>query len=107
MATSKYVIGVVVGVIFGAVAGTGVSWAAIPDSSGIIHGCYNNSGTAHALKVIDTATTSKCPGGYTALNWNQTGRQGPQGPPGASHGYQATSTRGISCPRAPQPRSSP
>jgi hypothetical protein len=108
MATSRYAVGIAVGVIFGAVVGTGVSWAAVPDANGIIHGCYDNKGTVHALKVIDTASTATCPGGSTALNWNQTGPQGPQGAPGAagqagpqgpagvSHAYQVTSTGAIS-----------
>jgi Collagen triple helix repeat (20 copies) len=55
----------------------GVSYASIPDSKGVIHGCYAKNG---ALFVIDSAKT--CAGGQTALNWNQAGPQGPAGPAG-------------------------
>jgi hypothetical protein len=48
----------------------GVSWASIPDSSGVIHGCYKTAGSAHALKIIDSAKTATCPKGNTALNWD-------------------------------------
>jgi hypothetical protein len=47
------------------------------DSSGVIHGCYNDGGH---LKVVDPSAT--CPTGYSALNWNQTGPPGPPGPQG-------------------------
>jgi hypothetical protein len=62
----------------------GISLASIPDSSGIIHGCYKSGGTVHPLKVIDNSVTAKCPSGYTALNWNKAGPQGPAGPQGTS-----------------------
>jgi hypothetical protein len=61
----------------------GVSYAAIPDSSGIIHGCYNIK--TGALKVIDSAVKAGCPKNTTSLNWNQTG------PPGAPS-YATTMT---------------
>jgi hypothetical protein len=57
--------------IFGVVVATGVSWASIPDSSGVVHGCYKTKGTAHALKVIDNSVSASCPSGYTSLNWDQ------------------------------------
>jgi hypothetical protein len=63
----------------------GVATASIPDASGVIHGCRKN--TDGSIRVIDTAKTSICPNGYTPLNWNQTGAQGPTGPAGVS-GYQ-------------------
>jgi hypothetical protein len=47
----------------------GVSTASIPDSSGIIHGCYRNHGGQ--LRVINSASTSQCPAGTTSLNWTQ------------------------------------
>jgi hypothetical protein len=53
----------------------GVAYASIPAADGTINGCYkNNTG---ALSVIDSAAT--CPSGSTALNWSQTGPQGPAG----------------------------
>jgi len=62
----------------------GIAYASIPDSSGVIHGCYKNS--TGSLKVIDDSSQT-CASGETALNWNQTGPQGatgPQGPQGPS-----------------------
>jgi hypothetical protein len=64
----------------------------IPDADGVIHGCRDpRSG---ALSVIDS-DTQQCPKGAAALNWSQTGPQGPagprgpagpQGPAGVNHG---------------------
>jgi Collagen triple helix repeat (20 copies) len=67
-----------------ALVGAGIAYAAIPDSSGVIHGCYSTKNGA--LRVIDSA--AKCGNGEVALNWNQQGRKGatgatgPQGPAG-------------------------
>jgi hypothetical protein len=58
-----------------------VAWASIPDSNGVIHGCRKS--TDGSIRVIDTSKTATCPNGYTALNWNQAGVQGPAGPAGA------------------------
>jgi hypothetical protein len=63
-----------------AVATGGIAWATIPDSSGVIHGCYQkNKGT---LRVIDTDQGQTCDSTEQALSWNQTGPQGPVGPQG-------------------------
>ncbi len=48
----------------------GVSYASIPDGTGVIHGCYNKK--TGALRVIDTAIKTNCPSDTTSLNWNQT-----------------------------------
>jgi hypothetical protein len=53
----------------------GIAYASIPGPDGVIHGCYKNS--TGMLITIDSAAS--CPTGYTALNWNQTGPQGPAG----------------------------
>jgi len=53
--------------------------ASIPDANGVIHGCYNT--TNGVQRIIDTAVES-CKPGETAIQWNQTGPQGPQGPQG-------------------------
>ena len=74
-------IGIAIGV-GAAILAIGISVASIPDSSGVIHGCYKTAGKNHALTVIDSAVTATCPKGYTSLNWNQTGPQGPPGNPG-------------------------
>ena len=55
----------------------GVSYASIPDASGVIHGCYSKSG---ALKIIDTAKKPSCAKGTTSLNWSQSSTDtGPSG----------------------------
>lgn len=61
-------------------AGGGAALATIPDSGGVIHGCYSaKDGT---LRVIDTDAGQTCAKGETALSWNQQGPQGPAGPTG-------------------------
>lgn len=69
--------------------GAVVAYASIPGPDGVIHACYKTGNPAQgALIAIDSAAS--CPSGYTALNWNQTGPQGPagqtglQGPAGVS-----------------------
>src|SRR5438067_256507 len=52
-----------------ALVGAGIAYAAIPDSSGVIHGCYSTKNGA--LRVIDSS--AKCANGEVALNWNQQG----------------------------------
>jgi hypothetical protein len=91
------VVTVIAGTSFGSIA-----WAAIPDSTGVIHACYANKGGA--LRVIDTAATTTCKSTEQPLTWNQQGIQGPagqqgpqglkgdpgvQGPAGAAAAYQA------------------
>src|SRR6476620_1868417 len=58
----------------------GVAFAAIPDSGGTSHGCYQkNNGN---LRVAESATD--CRNGEQALSWNQQGPPGPPGQPGGS-----------------------
>lgn len=64
---------VVIALVFSALLVAGIAYASIPGPTGVINGCYKN--TDGSLKVIDSTAT--CPNGYTALNWNQTGPQGP------------------------------
>jgi hypothetical protein len=73
----KYVVGLAVATVLGG-AMTATVLASIPDSGGVIHGCYRSNGS---LSIIDSATQT-CTGNETALNWNQTGPQGPAGPQG-------------------------
>ena len=59
------------------VGGGVAAYASIPDSNGVIHGCYNKVGD---LRVINTDTGRRCRNAATALTWNQTGPRGPAGP---------------------------
>src|SRR5690242_19220887 len=68
----------VAGLVVSALA-VGVAYATIPDSSGVIHGCYQKSGGA--LSVIDASVTN-CAKTQTSLDWNVQGPTGPQGPQG-------------------------
>ena len=61
------------------VAAVSVAYASLPDSNGVIHGCYQkNNGQ---LRVIYPAVSS-CSPSETPLQWSQTGPQGPVGPQG-------------------------
>jgi hypothetical protein len=70
----------VLAIVAALLVGGGIAYASIPGPDGVIHGCRKN--TDGSLRVIDSTAT--CPNGWTALNWSQTG---PQGPPGIS-GYE-------------------
>jgi hypothetical protein len=52
--------------------------AAIPDASGVIHGCYQKN--VGNLRVIGDG--GSCRPSEIAISWSQTGPQGPQGPQG-------------------------
>lgn len=57
---------------------TGIAAAAIPDQTGLIHGCYAKGGD---FRLID-APREQCKVGEKAVQWNQTGPQGPVGQAG-------------------------
>lgn len=93
----KTAIGIAVGAIALAGLGTGVAHAAIPDSSGVIHGCYKPTSDGHnaPLGVIDTALSNgSCPAGDTTVTWNQVGPQGPAGATGTAGATGATGPAG-------------
>jgi hypothetical protein len=82
----------VLGVVAGILLIGGVAYASIPGPTGVINGCRKISNPAQgALIVIDSA--ANCPSGYAALDWNQTGPQGPAGVDGANgvSGYEVVS----------------
>jgi hypothetical protein len=73
------------------VVGGGVALATVPDSGGVIHGCYaKKSGD---LRVIDTEMPRTCRKAERELSWSQQGPPGqdgppgPEGPPGASAAF--------------------
>jgi hypothetical protein len=69
-------------------AAGGIAYASIPDSDGVIHGCYKKASPNQGrLRVIDTDLGQKCSNGETPLAWNQAG---PQGPPGPTDAYSAS-----------------
>jgi microcystin-dependent protein len=84
MRTRKLVTALVAAAAAGAVAG-GVAWATIPDSSGVIQGCYDSGGNVKVVAALP------CPRGYTPFQWNQ---QGPPGIPGATGGTGPAGAKG-------------
>ncbi len=69
----------IVASVIALVALGGIAYAAIPDTGGVIHGCYDSRG---ALSVVDPGPGGSCATGETALSWSQQGPQGAQGPAG-------------------------
>ena len=71
----------------------GIAYASIPDSAGVIHGCYGKSNGQ--LRVIDEGQS--CKNNETALDWNEQGPQGLQGPQGGKgdKGDKGDAGRGI------------
>jgi hypothetical protein len=67
--------GIVAGIAIGA---AGAAFAATPDGNGVITGCYDPQ-NGYRLRVLDTATRTKCPHGQRKLTWNHQGPAGPQG----------------------------
>ena len=70
----------VLGVMTALALAGGVAYATIPDSNGVIQGCYGKSGGS--LRVIDSAV-AECKSNETPLAWNVQGPPGEQGDPGA------------------------
>jgi len=69
-----------VGAVIGAVLAGGAAFAAIPDSTGVINGCYQKN--VGNLRVIDPSAGDNCRLSEVPISWSQTGPQGPQGPKG-------------------------
>ncbi len=64
-----------------------VAYAAIPDPSGRVNGCYTTNSSLlgpakGSLRVVDT--NESCRAGETPITWSQTGPTGPMGPVGAT-----------------------
>jgi hypothetical protein len=86
----------------------GIAYAAIPDSNGVIHGCYQTtSGTLRVIGSNPTVGGGKCSTGEKALNWNQRGPTGAKGATGANGtngttgATGATGTTGATGPTGP------
>jgi hypothetical protein len=79
----------------GLVAAVGMAYASIPDSSGVIHACYQNVTSANKpVKLLNTSQKTACPSGWLPVSWNQQGIQGPPGTNGVS-GYQLITAAGT------------
>jgi len=66
--------------------------ATIPAPNGVITTCYAKSGGA--VRVIDSSVTN-CGKSETQLTWNQSGPQGPIGPPGPQGVAGPTGAQGV------------
>ena len=75
--------------------GGGIAWAAVPDSSGVITGCYDARGQGD-LRIVDAADA--CKSNETRLTWNQ---QGQPGAPGVAGAQGATGATGETGPQGP------
>jgi hypothetical protein len=72
----------------------GVTYAAIPAPDGTVHACHDARGT---LRVIDS--DAACDKSETALNFAQTGPQGPAGSPGQTKLLNFTRSGAVDVPR--------
>lgn len=73
----------------GFLVAAGAAIAGSIDGSGVIHGCYDRVGEAGSHTVVLQDAGATCPGGTTAISWNQTGLHGPAAPArlaGPEHG---------------------
>ena len=89
-------------VIVGVGAITTVALGVIPDSNGVIHGCYpTNSQDSQSGAGLVLVNGTTCPRGDTAISWNQTGPTGvagPTGPTGVTGLTGATGATGATGP---------
>ncbi len=70
----------VLGGVVGAILAGGAAFAAIPDSNGVINGCFQKN--VGNLRVIDPSAGDSCRPSEVPISWSQTGPAGPQGPKG-------------------------
>jgi hypothetical protein len=83
-------LGLVVGV---GVAVGGIAYASIPDSGGLIHGCFQkNNGN---LRVVDSSSGKGCGPSEKPLNWSQTGPSGLTGSTGLTGATGSTGATGA------------
>ena len=87
---SKLLLALILGAaVFGVVSAV---QAAIPDSSGVIHGCYQKN--VGNLRVIDSSAGDSCRPSEIGISWSQTGPQGPTGATGPAGPAGATGPKG-------------
>ena len=71
--------------IAGLVLAGSIAYASIPDSSGVLHGCYSANGAnakGGAQLNLVNSDQATCTNGQTAVTWSQTGPAGGTGPTG-------------------------
>jgi hypothetical protein len=82
-------------------AAAGMAYAAIPDSAGVIHGCYSPNGAKQKngtpLNIIDSDLAS-CNRNQAEAVWNQTGPPGADGADGVSVTSASLSPGDANCP---------
>ena len=94
------------GAVVGSIVAGGAAFAAIPDSSGVINGCYQKN--VGNLRVIDPSAGDSCRPSEIGISWSQTGPQGPpgpqgvQGPKGDTGATGATGATGPAGPAGPK-----
>src|SRR3954469_17587099 len=97
---TKLLLVVVLGAaVFGVVSAV---QAAIPDSNGVIHGCYQKN--VGNLRVIDPSAGDSCRPPEIAISWSQTGppgATGPAGPTGPTGPKGDTGATGATGPAGP------
>jgi hypothetical protein len=78
----------VVGALAATIFAGGIAWAAIPDATGVIHGCYkSNNGN---LRLVESALD--CNAMEHSIDWSQ---QGPPGPAGTALAYAHVNANGT------------
>lgn len=90
------VIAATAGVAFGI---GGAVWASIPDAAGVIHACYKTQNGQ--VRIIDPGAGGSCQPSETAIQWNQTGTQGPAGPQGVQGPSGPQGPTGATGPQGP------
>jgi hypothetical protein len=88
-------------VVAAAAVATGIAYASIPDSSGVIHGCYNLNGAKGTngtpLNIVNSDVAS-CSKGQTEVAWGQTGPPGAPGQDGTSVTSASVGAGNADCP---------
>jgi hypothetical protein len=90
------------GAVAAGLAVGGLAYGSIPDGTGVIHGCYKNTGGS--LRVIDTGVGGACNASETALPWSQTGPRGTtgaRGPTGSAGTNGSNGAKGATGPTGP------
>ncbi len=86
--------------VVGAAAG-GIAYADIPDSAGVLHGCYSPNGAKQKngtqLNIVDRDSAS-CTRNRAEVAWNQTGPPGADGADGVSVTSTSLSPGDANCP---------